>query len=91
MSNGGRRMIALDGNAIGGALYEAYGHEMTAAMGVCRFCDASARVAELVVYESAAGAVARCPSCGNVLIVAVVRHGETHVDASGLSSLQATP
>jgi DNA-directed RNA polymerase subunit RPC12/RpoP len=84
-------MIAVDGNAIGGALYEAYGHEMTAAMGVCRFCGASAHVAELVVYETAAGSVARCPRCGSVLIVAVVRRGETLVDASGLASLQPTP
>ena len=84
-------MIAVDGNAIGGALYEAYGHEMTAAMGVCRFCGASAHLAELVVYETAAGAVARCPSCGNVLIVAVVRRGETLVDASGLASLETIP
>jgi hypothetical protein len=81
-------VIAVDGNAIGGALYEAYGHEMTSAMGICASCAASSHVAELVVYESAVGAVARCRSCSSVLIVAVVRRGETYVDTRGLASLE---
>jgi hypothetical protein len=81
-------VIAVDGNAIGGALYEFYGHEMTAAMGVCANCGASAHVAQLVVYETAAGSVARCPSCGAVLIVAIVQRGETKVDIVGLAALE---
>jgi hypothetical protein len=81
-------VIAVDGNAIGGAMYEFYGHEMTAALGVCATCGASAHVAELVVYETGAGTVARCPSCGAVLIVSIVRRGETQVDIRGLAALE---
>ena len=79
--------LPVDGNAVGGALMEAYGGEMTAATAVCGTCGASAQVAELVVYQSAAGAVARCRVCGSVLIVAVVRHGLTLLDTRGLASL----
>src|SRR5262249_37746247 len=84
----GRRMtVPVDGNAIAGARREALGGEMTTATGVCGTCRASAQVAELVVFASAAGSVARCPACGSVLIVAIVRHGETTVDTRGLASL----
>jgi hypothetical protein len=79
---------ALDGNALGGVLHEAYGAEMTARTGVCGTCGASAMVAQLVVYLSAIGGVARCSHCGSVLIVAI-EHGEhTHVDTRGLASLE---
>ena len=79
---------AVDGNAIAGALYEAFGGEMTSSVGVCGSCGASAPVAELVVYASAAGSVARCRSCGAVLIVVVARRGEPYVDTRGLASLE---
>jgi hypothetical protein len=81
-------VIAVDGNAMAGALYDFYGHEMTAAVGVCGSCGASAHVAQLVVYETAAGSVARCPSCGAVLIVSMLSRGETQVDIRGLSALE---
>ena len=82
--------IAVDGNAMAGALHEAFGGDVTTATGMCATCGASAEIAELVVYMSAAGAVARCPACGSVLIVAVVRRGETMVDTRGLASLEPT-
>src|SRR5689334_3215979 len=58
----GNLMEPLDGNAIAGSLFEYYGTEMTALIGSCGHCGALARVAELVVYARAPGAVARCPS-----------------------------
>lgn len=64
-------MEALDGNAIAGQLFEFFGTEMTLATGTCARCGTSSRIAELRVYLCAPGSVARCPSCGTVVIVLV--------------------
>jgi hypothetical protein len=81
-------MDALDGNAIGGALLDVFGHEMTPAIGVCNSCGASAPVAELEVYLRAPGVVGRCRSCRNVLLVLVTIRGITCVDLRGLATLE---
>jgi predicted RNA-binding Zn-ribbon protein involved in translation (DUF1610 family) len=62
-------MDALDGNAIAGDLFAAFGREMTTAVGWCTSCGARSAVAELRVYVSGPGAVAECPGCGTVAIV----------------------
>ena len=64
-------MDALDGNAIAGDLFTAFGREMTPAVGKCNDCGARSIVAELRVYVSGPGAVAECPHCGTVAIVVV--------------------
>ncbi len=64
-------MDALDGNALAGQLFEYFGAEMTAASGTCGHCGATNQIAALRVYNRAPGAVARCPSCGNVDMVVV--------------------
>ena len=72
-------MERLDGNAIGGALLEYFGAEMTAAWGSCAHCGASARIAELAVYSRAPGAVVRCRVCGKVVMVAVTVRGASTI------------
>ena len=62
-------MDALDGNAIAGDLFAAFGHEMTTVVGRCTSCDALSAIAELRVYISGPGTVARCPGCASVAIV----------------------
>jgi hypothetical protein len=62
-------MHALDGNAIAGPLFAVFGREMTAVVGTCGHCGNRAMVAELRVYAQAPGTVARCPSCGGVVLV----------------------
>ena len=62
-------MDALDGNAIAGDLFAAFGHEMTTAVGTCTSCGAPSAIAELRVYISGPGTVARCPRCGDVAMV----------------------
>jgi hypothetical protein len=62
-------MLALDGNAIAGALFELFGREMTTSTGACSHCGARAQMAELRVYVKAPAIVVRCPSCESVLIV----------------------
>jgi hypothetical protein len=79
----------LDGNAIAGPLYEAFGHEMTVMAAVCASCGSRAPVAEIVVYLSPMGTVARCRACGRVLIVLVANNGITCVDLGGLAELES--
>jgi hypothetical protein len=62
-------MDALDGNAIAGELFAAFGQEMTTVIGTCTSCGARSAIAELSVYVSGPGAVARCPDCASVAIV----------------------
>ena len=62
-------MDALDGNAIAGKLFAAFGHEMTAVVGRCTSCGGASAIAELRVYISGPGIVARCPGCASVAMV----------------------
>ena len=80
-------MEPLDGNAIGGLLIDVFGAEMTGASGTCGTCGATGPVAELVVYRQAPGTVARCRSCGSILMVFVKVRGTTCVDLMGMASL----
>lgn len=76
-------MEALDGNALAGRLFDYFGTEMTIAHGSCAYCGAGAQIAELRVYARAPGTVARCPSCGNVVIVLVSVRDVQKVHLSG--------
>lgn len=80
-------MEPLDGNAIAGALQQHFGAEMTTASGRCRHCGAEGVVAELRVYTRAPGAVARCPKCGQVVMVLVEIRDQVRVDTRGLELL----
>ena len=75
-------MEALDGNAIGGALMEHFGAEMTTARGSCAHCGTPSQIAQLRVYSRAPGVVVRCPTCGNVVIVLVSIRSEPQIDYS---------
>jgi hypothetical protein len=80
---------ALDGNAIAGLLHVVFGSEMTTATGTCGTCGSASVLAELVVYLQAPGTVARCPVCGNIMMVFVRRREVTCVDLSGMAELAA--
>jgi hypothetical protein len=82
-------MDALDGNAIGGLLWEVFGAEMTAAAGTCAACGATGPVAQTVVYLRAPGTVVRCRNCTSVLMVIASVHGRNCVDLRGLATLEA--
>jgi hypothetical protein len=82
-------MEPLDGNAIAGLLHEVFDAEMTTATGVCANCGASRQVAEVEVYLHAPGTVARCRTCGSVLMVVVDVRGIKCVDLSGLAALNS--
>ena len=75
-------MEPLDGNAIGGALFEYFGREMTTASGSCPHCGATNQIAGLRVYDRAPGKVARCPNCGHVVIILVKIREAQHATLS---------
>jgi hypothetical protein len=79
---------ALDGNAIAGQLYEYFGHEMTMTTGTCAHCRNPSLVAELAVYLRCPGSVARCPTCGNVVMVVVDIRGTLRLDHSNFEFVQ---
>jgi hypothetical protein len=81
-------MEALDGNAIGGLLYDVFGTEMTAASGTCARCGATALIAECVVYLRAPGTVARCRNCLGALMVITQIRDMNCVDLRGLAWIE---
>jgi phage FluMu protein Com len=83
-------MDALDGNAIAGALMEHFGHEMTMAEVRCSHCQSTMMMAELRVYTKAPGAVARCPTCDQVIIVIVNVRGHQRLDTSNMEMISPT-
>ena len=77
-------MEPLDGNAIAGVLQEVFATEMTTVTGVCKSCGTPHLLAELRIYMRGPGAVARCPSCGNVVLVLVDVRGTQHAHLDGI-------
>jgi DNA-directed RNA polymerase subunit RPC12/RpoP len=73
---------ALDGNALGGPLFEYFGSEMTTVVGHCAHCGKPSQIAELVVYSRAPGAVVRCPHCANIVLVLVTLRDKLNVDST---------
>ena len=79
----------VDGNALGGMLMEVFGREMTDALGACASCGAVHAVGAMVVYRGA-GDVVRCPTCQNVVVVAVASGEGTRVHLTALRWLEPT-
>jgi hypothetical protein len=80
-------MIALDGNAIAGELWDVFGADISGAATVCVACGASSYVAEAVVYTRGPGTVARCRTCGELHIVLVTIRDVTCVDIRGIAAM----
>jgi hypothetical protein len=78
----------LDGNAIAAPLFDVFGTEMTTAIGTCGGCGWGGPLAEVAVYLVRPGVVARCPECGQLLMVIVDRRGMMCVDLAGFASLE---
>ena len=78
--------LYLDGNALGGVLYEVFGREMTADEGTCLDCGAVHQFGALIAYIAAPGHVLRCPSCSAVLLVIVVEPDGYHITVESLQA-----
>jgi hypothetical protein len=81
-------MEALDGNAIGGMLYNVFGREMTMAQAECGRCGARGPLAECEVYVGGPGVVVRCCVCHTVVMVLVEVRDVMCVDLGGLRELE---
>jgi Family of unknown function (DUF6510) len=76
-------MTTVDGNALGGLLWEVFGREMTATTGTCASCGMTGPLAGTVVYRRGPGVVMRCHRCEGLLMVIVEFRGRYCVDTSG--------
>jgi hypothetical protein len=63
----------VDGNVLAGPLAAVFATDVTVALATCSGCGRNSRVAELHVYVSGPGMVARCPGCEQP----VVRYAST--------------
>ena len=77
-----------DGNALAGSLGELFAVDLTAADGRCAGCGFTGPVAELHVYRSAPGVVARCPACEQVVMRLVRGPGQAWLDLRGTAVLR---
>ena len=84
------RQLRLDGNAAGGVLQELFVHELTSARGACAACGAVAQMGadHLYMYHLSPGAVLRCTTCEDVLMVLVRAEGRYRVSMRGLSWIE---
>jgi hypothetical protein len=75
--------LMLDGNALGGLLYELFGTEMTVAPTECASCGRKGEMGSLWAFTASPGYVLRCPSCQNIVLRMVVTPDRVYVDARG--------
>jgi hypothetical protein len=78
----------LDGNAIAGLLGEVFGAEMTGVDRGCGSCGQHNPVGAHRLYRSA-GAVLRCPACGDIALQITVLDGRHVVQMRGSWTLDA--
>ena len=79
----------VDGNALGGMLMEMFGREMTDALGSCANCGMVHAIGEMRVYRGP-GDVIRCPSCANVVAVAVTIRDRSRMHMTALRWLESS-
>jgi hypothetical protein len=79
--------LMLDGNAVAGDLQEVFAVEMTTTVGTCGGCGASEPMGATHAFRSA-GAVLRCPHCGNVLITVVKDATRMWIGFPGIRTLE---
>ena len=82
--------LRLDGNAAAGILQEVFVHEMSAARGASAACGTIAPLGSqhLYMYPLSPGAVLRCTSCQEVLMVLVHAGGRYRLGLRGLTWLE---
>ena len=82
--------LKLDGNAIAGLLREIFVVEMTLAECTCAGCGRVHTLGRVDVYANAPGVVARCPTCGWVLMRMVRGGGRVWLDFTGARVIELT-
>jgi len=77
----------MDGNAAAGELNRIFAFDITVAQGRCAHCGATRHFAEAHLYMKCPGIVARCASCGHVLLRLVNAGGRLLLDVRGMTYL----
>jgi hypothetical protein len=82
--------LRLDGNAAAGILREVFVYDLSGARGQCASCGAIAEIGgqHLYMQPLSPGAVLRCRSCENVLMVFVHNRGRYRLGLQGLKWLE---
>lgn len=65
----------VDGNAAAGMLWDVFGADVTALIGVCGGCGDASHLAEAVVEIDESAAIVRCRACTHTLFT-VLRDGD---------------
>ena len=78
----------VDGNMLGGTLRQVFAVELTGAMGRCASCGNVDAIGTSRVYAHAAGAVARCVACDDVIMRVVSAPDRMFLDLRGLSFVE---
>ena len=77
----------IDGNGLAGPFAEIFAVELTGAATTCVGCGRRSTVAELHVYMSGPGAVARCPGCEATVLRYARTPNHAVLDLRGTMSL----
>ena len=88
MNEQSERVALYDGNTLAGPLSEVFAIEVTTAIGRCRSCGTSSRLATFRVYGPDPRFVARCPTCDDVMLRLVRTPDSVWLDMSGVSVLR---
>lgn len=80
--------LYVDGNALAGPLLDVFAVDMSMAKGTCAHCGNRGMVAQMHVYDHAAGLVARCPSCQEVTMRLVRGPDRAWLDLRGVIALE---
>ncbi|MEA2637928.1 MAG: hypothetical protein QOE18_985 [Chloroflexota bacterium] len=82
--------LKLDGNAMAGVLQELFVDDVTTARGACASCGSVGDVGRqhLYMYPMSPGAVLRCATCENVLMVVVHARDRVRFALHGLAWLE---
>lgn len=77
----------VDGNAAAGMLWDVFGADVTALIGVCGGCGAAAPMAEAIVELDETAAIVRCRGCTHTLITVLRDEHGARVVISALREL----
>lgn len=78
----------VDGSALAGPLSEVFAVDICTAISQCTGCGRVGEVAQLRVYASDAGYVARCPGCEQVILRVVRTPTHVWLDVRGSVALR---
>ncbi len=80
--------LMLDGNAVGGLLYDLMGTDMTTAPAECAHCGNVAQMGALHAFTQAPGIVLYCPACDKMVLRIVKTPDAIYLDARGAAYIR---